>query len=427
MMISQLIFNKFLSSTADKNDIKNDLHIERVEFLSAIDKFKFSIFPYLGGIAVFTALNFAPSNQTLQWIWLLTAIAFRFFLQFLYNKFYNFLQIENTDFTRIKFLLRLSAVIYGFSWGISVFFFFPLFSSIDSSSYSIFSVCMVAIISNYCLMTLPRVDLSLLFSFSVAIPACLRAGLEGLDNSIWIICGYAIFISAQTFYSMRMRNIYQEQVILKMQNQELVDSLEQNREKLNENIRLLEDLSLHDELTLLPNRRFLANKFLDFKLSAHQNDTFSLMMLDLDNFKQINDQYGHLIGDKVLIQVANVLKNNIRNSDCAARVGGEEFVILLPKVRGKEAFATAERIRKAIENQVFLDSNNKAFQVTASIGLTRSDITNDVFSALQSADEAVYDAKQSGKNCVKIASNIEFSFSPNITFTDSSEICVFLN
>ena len=110
-----------------------------------------------------------------------------------------------------------------------------------------------------------------------------------------------------------------------------------------------------------------------------------------------------------------------------ARVGGEEFVILLPKVRGKEAFATAERIRKAIENQVFLDSNNKAFQVTASIGLTRSDITNDVFSALQSADEAVYDAKQSGKNCVKIASNIEFSFSPNITFTDSSEISVFLN
>ena len=85
MMISQLIFNKFLSSTADKNDIENDLHIERVEFLSAIDKFKFSIFPYLGGIAVFTALNFAPSNQKLQWIWLLSAIAFRFFLQFSYH------------------------------------------------------------------------------------------------------------------------------------------------------------------------------------------------------------------------------------------------------------------------------------------------------------------------------------------------------
>ncbi|HRH45048.1 MAG TPA: GGDEF domain-containing protein, partial [Pyrinomonadaceae bacterium] len=133
------------------------------------------------------------------------------------------------------------------------------------------------------------------------------------------------------------------------------------------------------------------------------------------------------IGDKVLIQVANVVKNNIRNLDCAARVGGEEFVIFLPNIRGKAAFATAERVRKAIENQIFLDSNNNAFQVTASIGLTRSEITNDVFSALQSADEAVYEAKQSGKNCVKIASNIEFSFSPNITFTDNSELSLFLN
>lgn len=424
MLLSAIFNNLFSFSGRTSNN--EDSKVERVEFLATIDKFTLSLFPYLGGLVVCLALNYTEISGVYKYIWLGLNISSRFLLHFLYEILQQSLHSDFSNFSRIKASFRLSALFYGIIWGSSVFLFYPLNVPIDTSSYWILSACLIAVISSYGLMSLPRVDMFLLFSLPIIILASVRAVSDNVPGSAWIVAGYLCLLISQMIYASRFRKIYKEQIVLKMQNEELVSTLKKNQLSLNENIKTLEHLSLRDELTQLPNRRFLMNKYLSLQTMVKQHDEFSLMVLDLDHFKLINDQYGHLIGDKVLVHVAQILRDNIRSTDFAARVGGEEFVILLPKIKESKALATAERIRRTIENQVFKDGNNNHFKVTISIGLARGVIGEEIADVFQNADEAVYQAKQNGRNCVRKAG--DKSLLPiHLSFDPPSEVNSYLN
>ncbi len=130
-----------------------------------------------------------------------------------------------------------------------------------------------------------------------------------------------------------------------------------------------------------------------------------LLMCDIDHFKQINDTYGHVFGDKVIRAVAGVIKENVKGRDTAARFGGEEFVILLPETSLQGAIALAEQIRQSIERGRIKRGNQDetVARVTLSIGVARHQPHEEPTSLIERADKALYAAKQGGRNRVSVA------------------------
>jgi diguanylate cyclase (GGDEF)-like protein len=165
----------------------------------------------------------------------------------------------------------------------------------------------------------------------------------------------------------------------------------------------LQTLSLTDPLTGLYNRRQFENIFdSEMSLTQRYGEDLSLMVLDIDHFKQINDTHGHSAGDIVLKEIAVILQKRVRRSDVLCRIGGEEFVLLGKHMSVADAHKVAEKLRVAIENHMF-DLGDKQLAVTVSIGLSTvsanvmADGTDEFF---DQADTALYYSKEHGRNRV---------------------------
>jgi two-component system cell cycle response regulator len=159
-----------------------------------------------------------------------------------------------------------------------------------------------------------------------------------------------------------------------------------------------------DILTGAFNRRFLEEKehelFLKYKTLKKE---VVILMFDIDDFKKVNDTYGHDVGDIVLSEIGEIVKNIIRDDDIFIRYGGEEFVIILEDVKLKDAIKIAEKIRKTIEENIIQINDKKKIKVTVSIGISElRDEDKSLFDAIKRADEKLYKAKKSGKNRWKI-------------------------
>ncbi|BAJ02099.1 sensory box/GGDEF family protein [Shewanella violacea DSS12] len=156
-----------------------------------------------------------------------------------------------------------------------------------------------------------------------------------------------------------------------------------------------------DNLTGLNNRNYFDGQLVEisqqYKRFGH---TFCVLMFDLDKFKMVNDTYGHPIGDKVLQEFAKKTKQVIREVDILARFGGEEFIALLPNTRLKAAKEVANRIRQRISQQIVLSQDHEPVTFTVSIGVAEFSPHDDTESIIKRADDALYRAKNSGRNRV---------------------------
>lgn len=165
----------------------------------------------------------------------------------------------------------------------------------------------------------------------------------------------------------------------------------------------LSELALTDELTGLPNRRYFREtcaRAIDQARAARQ--PISVIMLDIDHFKAVNDRHGHSVGDTVLRRVADLLRNHLPERQMIARLGGEEFLVLLPDTRPQEAQVVAERLRAMIAEQLLVVGET-AIRVTASFGVYGRDVISseeDYEEFLRMADRAMYRAKEAGRNRV---------------------------
>ena len=163
-------------------------------------------------------------------------------------------------------------------------------------------------------------------------------------------------------------------------------------------------LSVTDELTGLYNRRHMLRTLEDQIARAERyGDVFSLISLDLDHFKTINDSWGHLVGDRVLHRFASVLSSRIRRTDVVARTGGEEFLVLLPSTGRSAAHRVAEDLRRATEQEPFDDGEGTTFSVTMSGGVvTWQQGLSSVRDLLHRCDQALYAAKRQGRNRIVV-------------------------
>ena len=159
-------------------------------------------------------------------------------------------------------------------------------------------------------------------------------------------------------------------------------------------------LSLLDPLTNVMNRRSISNHL--ERLHQQPNQLYSIVLLDLDHFKNINDQFGHSMGDQVLIQVTRCLANNVRDQDVIGRFGGEEFILLLPNTTPAQAQNVAERCRLAIGELKFTSEDHQEFSISASFGISSTLSADEPHLIISQADQALYAVKASGRNQVKI-------------------------
>lgn len=169
-------------------------------------------------------------------------------------------------------------------------------------------------------------------------------------------------------------------------------------DNLKERIRTLEKANNIDPLTKVFNRRALIS-YLDKICSSNHNVPYDLyvLMIDLDDFKNINDTYGHVAGDKILIFLSNMLKKSIRDGDRLFRYGGEEFIIILNRIDHEECQVISNRILEQIRHNNLI-YQGKSLSVTVSIGITKFSTEDNPDSFISRADEAMYNAKNNGKN-----------------------------
>jgi diguanylate cyclase (GGDEF)-like protein len=172
----------------------------------------------------------------------------------------------------------------------------------------------------------------------------------------------------------------------------------QNLKQVNNRLR---DLALHDPLTGILNARAFYEKAEHVaRLALRTKTTFSMLFMDIDHFKLINDRYGHDVGDIVLQKFAGCLAANIRETDLLGRIGGEEFLVLLPGTKLDGAKLLAEKLRQKVESLMPLIGETQ-IQFTTSIGIAVSRAGHDTITSLkQEADQAMYQAKAQGRNCV---------------------------
>ena len=160
----------------------------------------------------------------------------------------------------------------------------------------------------------------------------------------------------------------------------------------------IEELSKHDYLTQLLTRREGMDRFKYLIQYSRRTDRdLSLIMMDLDDFKHVNDTHGHICGDHVLKGVAKNIKKNIRQTDIAMRWGGEEFLVVLPETGKTKAYMIAERIRKDIENTHF-ECSKDVLKITITCGVTVFDHSLSEDENIEKADQALYKGKRGGKN-----------------------------
>ncbi|MCG6911710.1 MAG: diguanylate cyclase [Deltaproteobacteria bacterium] len=257
------------------------------------------------------------------------------------------------------------------------------------------------------------VELLRIKPIQVIITDILLPGMDGLQLTDLIKNDYDIDIIVMTGYS---GDYSYEEAISKgasdfvfkpVRFEELVLRLKRvlrERKLTNERVHMLEKLkklSITDGLTRLYNSRHFYNQLKgEVDRSNRYKHPLSLLILDIDHFKDYNDSHGHLEGDKVLIRIGQVVKPLLRKMDSAYRYGGEEFTIILPETDGNEAQTVAQRIRKAVKMEKFLPESSAPETITISLGVTEYSPGEDVSALIQRADKALYKSKEGGRDRV---------------------------
>jgi diguanylate cyclase (GGDEF)-like protein len=252
-------------------------------------------------------------------------------------------------------------------------------------------------------------------NFAVVITDIRLPGLGGLEltkvikqkngSDVIVVTGYsddysyeeAINIGASDFV---IKPVRLEELLLRLRRVLNERQLSSERTRM---MQKLQKLATTDGLTKLYNSRsFYSQLELEVDRYNRYKHPLSLLLLDIDNFKEFNDNFGHLEGDKVLVRFSQIIKSCLRTNDSAYRYGGEEFTVILPETNGDEAKTVAQRIRSSLETEKFKPIPDKNAKITISIGVTQYFPKEELSAFIRRADKAMYLSKKNGRNRVSV-------------------------
>lgn len=326
---------------------------------------------------------FIPFEILMTWLFFQLLLAlYRFNNAKMFDK--HLKQNDQDGIEKQKKLFMISNMFQAFMWTTS---------SILSVIYAPQPYELVSFVMIIGIITAAVLSMSTLYSayiaffFAMIIPQLLILLYYGEHHHIGLIWFTVIFIPAtmllsKTLYNSRLANI-------------------EDNCKLEETVNELHKLSMIDNLTNIYNRRYFFKISQDLiSIAEREQQKVSLLMLDIDLFKKINDTYGHHAGDFILINLVKEIEKMMRKSDVFARIGGEEFSVLLHNTSIEGATVIAEKIRATIEKKVFV-YNSISISLTISIGIAEFNKTNGTIETLyKQADEKLYFAKEHGRNRV---------------------------
>lgn len=212
--------------------------------------------------------------------------------------------------------------------------------------------------------------------------------------------------AAHQYARQLLQHIQEEQIISVEEWDQFENSITQMNKELFDLKEQLHSLTHNrDPLTGAKTRALMLNQLQRYHNNfKNKGENSALVLLDLDHFKKINDQYGHSAGDQVLIAVVDCIEQHLRPNDTIYRYGGEEFIIFIPNVALEQAKIVIERIRKAINSlSIALCRQQSSIRITASFGITQFVPSRSVEQSIDYADEAMYQAKREGRNCVRVS------------------------
>jgi diguanylate cyclase (GGDEF)-like protein len=369
--------------------------------------------------------NITESNKALSFLLLLSLPFLLFFLK-------QFLQIDRHDF-----VIKIINIIVIISCAITLLL--PAELSYLMTHLALFQTLFIFFAVNILLIKLKhdlvKHSIALTVIYLIGISSnILMSGWSEFNGEIFAFCywsmGITLFylINRQTILtatkqttseeqaialSEKYQSSYQELLIQQEEDQELLESRVQERtlelnialQELEEANRELEEKNTLDELTGLYNRRFYDQKILaEFRRSRRNLTPLSLVVIDIDHFKHVNDNYGHSAGDKCLIALGQLIKQVLRrSSDIGCRYGGEEFCLILPETDSKGAVAFAQELRELVQESSF-NFESTSINLTVSCGVCTYHQQKDVtpVNIFDGADKALYQAKADGRNQVQI-------------------------
>jgi len=232
--------------------------------------------------------------------------------------------------------------------------------------------------------------IAVLMSFGIS--AILYLASFGLDDRFWGSMTLAIIVPWGISVPLGLYMAKQRQKLVL-----ITDRLENTQRDLRQVNKNLQHKASYDAMTGLPNRETFFDHIEEVRA---RNESSILMIIDVDHFKNINDSFGHLVGDRALILLANVFRKILRRDDLIGRIGGEEFGILLPDTSDAEGQIIGEMIRHEIESTIFEPRENMRHVITVSIGLAAAAAHHDRPVLMSNADTALFEAKRRGRNQV---------------------------
>jgi len=220
-----------------------------------------------------------------------------------------------------------------------------------------------------------------------------------------LILGYVLMENVRQLYKEKEAVTLTANRYLKELNEGLESMVAERTRELSDKNKMLRDLALRDSMTRLLNHNTSIDHLnLMLRNAQRYGHNLSVIMMDIDDFKSLNDRYGHLAGDVVIQTIANLLKVSVRDADICGRYGGEEFILILPETAVDHAVEIAENIRLKLM-KIKLDDIDKT-QITASFGVSVYDIANPKTDLIHEADKALYQAKENGRNQVVVSSSM---------------------